>query len=49
MNVIDYAHICSVFLIRNDKVLTKKNEIQELKIIGPVKGKCKVKCQEKSF
>ena len=49
MNVIDYAHICSVFLISNDKVLTKQKDIQELKIIGPVKGKGKVKGQKKSF
>ena len=24
MNVIEYAHICSIFLITNDKVLTKE-------------------------
>ena len=27
MNVIDYAHICSIFLISNDKILTKQKDI----------------------
>ena len=39
MNVIDYAHICSVFLISNDKILTKQKDIQDRKIIGLIKGK----------
>ena len=38
MDVIDYAHICSIFLISNDKVLTKKKNIQNRKIIGVIKG-----------
>ena len=40
MNVIDYAHICSMFLISNDKVLTKQKDIQDRNIIGLIKGKC---------
>ena len=39
MNVIDYAHICSIFLISNDKMLTKQKDIQDHKIIGLIKGK----------
>ena len=37
---INYAHIWSIFLISNDKVLTKEKGIQDLKIIGliTVKG-----------
>ena len=27
MNVTDYAHICSIFLISNDKILTKQKDI----------------------
>ena len=41
MNVIDYAHICSIFLITNDKVLTKQKDMQNPKIIGLIKGKCR--------
>ena len=41
MNVIDYANICSMFLISNDKVLTKQKDIQDRNIIGLIKGKCK--------
>ena len=39
MNVINYAHICSIFLISNNKVLTKQNNIQDCKVIGLIKGK----------
>ena len=39
MNVIDYAHICSIFLISNDKILTKQKDIEDRKIIGLIKGK----------
>ena len=39
MNVIDYAHICSIFLISSDKILTKQKDIQDCKIIGLIKGK----------
>ena len=49
MNVIDYAHICSIFLISNDKILTKKKDIQDRKIIGLIKGKGKGIDPEKSF
>ena len=45
MNVIDYAHICSIFLISNDKILTKQKDIQDRKIIGLIKGKRSRKCQ----
>ena len=38
MNVIDYAHICSIFLISNDKILTKQKDIEDHKIIGLIKG-----------
>ena len=41
MNVIDYGNLCSIFLIRNDKVLTKHKDIQGRKIIGLIKGKGK--------
>ena len=41
MNVIDYAHICSIFLISNDKILTKQKDIQDRKIIRLIKGKGK--------
>ena len=41
MNVVDYAHICSIFLLSNDKVLTKQKDIQDRKITGLVKGKGK--------
>ena len=41
MNVIDYAHICSIFLISNDKILTKERDIEDRKIIGLIKGKGK--------
>ena len=41
MNVIDYANIGSMFLISNDKVLTKQKDIQDRNIIGLIKGKCK--------
>ena len=41
MNVIDYAHINSVFLISNDKISNKQKDIQDLKIIGPIKSKGK--------
>ena len=34
MNVIDYAHVCSIFLISNGKILTKQKDIQDHKIIG---------------
>ena len=39
MNIIDYAHICSIFLISSDRVLTKQKDIQDCKIIGLIKGK----------
>ena len=41
MNVIDYAHICSILLISNDKILTKQKDTQDRKIIGLIKGKGK--------
>ena len=41
LNVIDYAHICSIFLISNDKILTKQKDIEDHKIIGLIKGKGK--------
>ena len=41
INVLDYAHICSIFLISNDKILTKQKDIQDRKIIGLIKGKGK--------
>ena len=41
MDVINYAHICSIFLISNDKILTKQKDIQDRKIIGLIKGKGK--------
>ena len=41
INVLDYAHICSIFLISNDKILTKQKVIQDRKIIGLIKGKGK--------
>ena len=41
MNVIDYAHICSILLISNDKILTKKKDTQDRKIIGLINGKGK--------
>ena len=41
MNVIDYAHLSSIFPISNDKILTKQKDIQECKIIGLIKGKGK--------
>ena len=34
MNVIDYAYIFSIFLISNDKVLTKQKDMQDRKTIG---------------
>ena len=39
MNVIDYARICSIFLISNDEILTKQKDIQDCKIIELIKGK----------
>ena len=33
------------FLISNDKILTKQKDIQDLKIIGLIKGKRSRKCQ----
>ena len=47
MNVIDYAHICSIFLISNDKALTKQKDIQDCKIIGLISGKGKCIDREK--
>ena len=41
INVIDYTHICSIFLISYDKILTKQKNIQDRKIIGLIKGKGK--------
>ena len=41
MNVIDYAHICSLFLISNNKILTEQKDIQNCKIIGLINGKGK--------
>ena len=41
MNVIDYSHICSIFLISNNKKVTKQKDIQDRKIIGLIKGKGK--------
>ena len=41
MDVIGYGHICSIFLISNDKILTKQKDIQDRKIIGLIKGKGK--------
>ena len=41
LNVIVYAHICSIFLISNDKILTKERDIEDRKIIGLIKGKGK--------
>ena len=38
---IDYANICLIFLISNDKVSTKTKDIEDLKIIGIIKSKCK--------
>ena len=39
MNVIDYAHICSIFQISSNKILTKQKDIQDRKINGLIKGK----------
>ena len=41
MNVIDYAHFCSIFLISNDNILTRQKDTQDRKIIGLIKGKGK--------
>ena len=41
MNVIDYTHICSIFLISNDKVVSKQKDIQDRKITRLIKGKGK--------
>ena len=41
MDVIGYGHICSIFLISNDKILTKQKDTQDRKIIGLIKGKGK--------
>ena len=41
MIVIDYANICSIFLISNDKVETKTKGIEDRNIIWIIKGKCK--------
>ena len=41
MNLIDYVHIFSTFLIINDKTLTKQKDIQDCKIIGLIKSKGK--------
>ena len=38
---IDYANICLIFLISNDKVSTKTKDVEDLKIIGIIKSKCK--------
>ena len=38
---IDYANICLIFLISNDKVPTKTKDIEDLKIIGIIESKCK--------
>ena len=43
MDVINYAHICSIFLISNDKKLIKQKDTQACKIIGLIKGKGKGK------
>ena len=41
MNAIDYAHLCSIFLISNAKLLTKQKDIQDCKTIGLINGKGK--------
>ena len=41
MNVIDYAHIFKIFLISNDKSLTKQKDIQDHKTTGLIKVKGK--------
>ena len=41
MNVIDYAHIFSIFITSNDKVLTKQKDVQDRKIIALFNGKGK--------
>ena len=41
MNVIDYAHIFSIFITSNDKVLTKQKDVQDHKIIALFNGKGK--------
>ena len=41
MNVTDWAHICSIFLIGSDKLLTKQKHIQDRKIIELIKDKGK--------
>ena len=41
MNVIDYAQICSIFLISHDIMLTREKDIPDRKIIGLIKGKGK--------
>ena len=41
VNVIDYAHFCSIFLISNDNILTRQKDIQDHKIIGLIRGKGK--------
>ena len=41
MNVIVYAHICSIFLISNEKVVTKQKDIQGHKSFGLIMGKLK--------
>ena len=49
MNVIAYAHICSILLISKDKVLTKQNNIQDQKIVGLIRVKVKVLIRKMSF
>ena len=41
MNVIDYAYICSIFLVSNDKIVTKQKDIKDREVIGLIKGKGK--------
>ena len=33
-----YVHICSILVIRDDKILTKQKQIEDRKIIGLIKG-----------
>ena len=47
MNVIDYAHFSSIFLISNEKILTEQKDIQDRKTIGLLNEK--VLIQKMSF
>ena len=38
LNFIDFAHICSLFLISNDQSLEKHDKIQQKKFLGLLKA-----------